>query len=98
MSLTWIELLKLYRERFQTKEVYQEHREEVEEVIWKKYVYTATYVDSLQVAYNNFIDKSGELKRLLLGTYPNPEDVYKRPLTKMVQDVAKQLKIDTLVK
>lgn len=93
------ELLVLYRERFQTKEVYQEHREEVEEVIWKKYVYTATYVDSLQVAFNNnFIDKSWELKRLLLGTYPNPEDVYKRPLTKMVQDVAKQLKIDTLVK
>lgn len=93
------ELLVLYRERFQTKEVYQEHREEAEEVIWKKYVYTATYVDSLQVAFNNnFIDKSWELKRLLLGTYPNPEDVYKRPLTKMVQDVAKQLKIDTLVK
>ncbi len=93
------ELLELYRERFQTREVYQEHREEAEEVIWKKYIYTATYVDSLHVAFKNtFIDKSGELKRLLLGTYPNPEDVYKRPLTKMVQDVAKQLKIDTLVK
>jgi hypothetical protein len=93
------ELLDLFKERFQTKEVYQEHREEVEEVIWKKYVYTATYVDSLHVAFKDtFIDKSGELKRLLLGTYPNPKDVYKRPLTKMVQDVAKQLKIDTLMK
>ena len=56
-------------------------------------------MDSLHVAFKDtFIDKSGELKRLLLGTYPNPKDVYKRPLTKMVQDVAKQLKIDTLVK
>ena len=92
------ELLTLYMERFQTKEVYLEHREEAEEVIWKKYVYTTSYVESLQNAFNEtFFNKTGELKRMLLGTYTKKEDVYKRPLTKMMQDIAKQLKIETLV-
>lgn len=92
------ELLDLCEEKFKTREVYQEHREEAEEVIWKKYIYTNTYVDSLQKAFNTkFLDRKGELKRLLLGTYPDKKDVYKRPLTKMIQDVAKQLKIETII-
>lgn len=92
------ELLDLLEQKFKTTEVYREHREEVEEVIWKKYIYTNTYVDSLQKAFNTkFLDRKGELKRLLLGTYTDTKDVYKRPLTKMIQDVAKQLKIDTLI-
>lgn len=92
------ELLDLYKQKFRINELYQEHREEAEEIIWKKYIYSPSYVDSLNAAFNqDFLDKSSELRRLLLGTYPNPEDVYKRPLTKMIQDIARQLKIYTLV-
>lgn len=92
------ELLNLCEEKFKTTEVYREHREEAEEVIWKKYIYTNTYVESLQKAFNTkFLDKAGELKRLLLGTYTDTDNVYKRPLTKMIQDIARQLKIDTLI-
>ena len=91
-------LLVLFEQKFKTQEVYREYKEEAEEVIWKKYIYTNTYVDSLQKAFNTkFLDRKGELKRLLLGTYTAKEDVYKRPLTKMVQDIAIQLKIDTLI-
>lgn len=88
------ELMKLFKKKFRIKEVYSEHREEAEEIIWKKYVYAPAYVDSLRVAFNNdFLDKAGDFERLLLGTYTKSKDVYKRPLTKMIQDIAKQLKI-----
>lgn len=89
------DLLKLFHKKFRTKEVYREHREEAEEIIWKKYVYAPAYVDSLRVAFNSeFLDKASDFERLLLGTYTKAKDVYKRPLTKMIQDIAKQLKID----
>lgn len=88
------ELLELFHKKFRTKEVYSEHREEAEEIIWKKYVYAPAYVDSLRVAFNGeFLDKACDFGRLLLGTYTKAEDVYKRPLTKMIQDIAKQLNI-----
>lgn len=36
---------------------------------------------------------SQDVKRFILGTFDSHEDVHKRPLTKLVQDVAKQLGI-----
>ena len=35
-----------------------------------------------------------DVKRLVMGYYMDENDVYKRPLSKMVQDVARQLHID----
>lgn len=35
-----------------------------------------------------------ELSRLIMGNYMNKDEVYKRPLSKLVQDIAKQLHIN----
>jgi len=37
--------------------------------------------------------KQSDVNRFILGTYDKPEDIHKRPLAKLTQDVAKQLGI-----
>ena len=93
-----VSLCNTYNEKFRVKDVYFEHQDEIEEIIWKRYIYTASYFESLKGLFvKNFGEMESEFKRLLLGTYTHPDDVYKRPLSKMKQDVARQLKMDLLL-
>lgn len=88
-------LRDLYNEKFRIESLYQEHTDVVEEVLWKKYIYSQTYLDSLKAAFAKLpnADQS-DVSRLVMGNYLNPNDVYKRPLAQLVQDVAKQVHLD----
>lgn len=93
-----VSLCNTYNEKFRVKDVYFEHQDEIEELIWKRYIYTGSYFESLKGLFTeNFGEMESEFRRLLLGTYTHPDDVYKRPLSKMKQDVARQLKMDLLL-
>ena len=62
--------------------------------MWKSKIYNASMIQSLRDSrFSALIPKQTELERFILGTFDSPEDVHKRPLTKLVQDVAKQLGI-----
>lgn len=93
-----VRLCDTYNEKFRVKDVYSEHQDEIEEIIWKRYIYTASYFESLKGLFVEYFgEMESEFKRLLFGTYTHPDDVYKRPLSKMKQDVARQLKMDLLL-
>lgn len=84
-----------YNQKFRIEELYQEHRDVVEEVLWKKYVYSQAYIDSLKEAFGNLPNTNGsDVARLVLGNYIDPNEVYKRPLAQLVQDVAKQVHLE----
>ena len=84
-----------YQEYFKIDALYAEHKDVAEEIVWKKYVYSNAYLKSLHSAFITWTKKDDpELSRLIMGNYMNKDEVYKRPLSKLAQDIAKQLHIN----
>ena len=76
-------------------EIYKLLNDETEEIIWKERVYNKSFIGQLQSWFKNRFTQCSEkdLFRFIYGFYPALEDVHKRPLTKVKQEVAKQLKL-----
>ena len=75
------------------EELYQSHIDVVNELIWKKEVYTKSYRDGLSKILNQtHIELSeAELNRFITGHYMDKENYGKRPLSKMVTDISKEI-------
>lgn len=75
------------------EELYQSHIDVVNELIWKKEVYTDSYRDGLSKILNqtNLELRKAELNRFITGHYTDKENYGKRPLSKMVTDISKEI-------
>lgn len=72
-------------------QIYDEHKDVAEEVIWKYLAYKKSYVKGWQNAIKKAVPSQVQINRFILGTYDSPEDIHKRPLTDFVQNLARQL-------
>lgn len=72
-------------------DIYNEHRDVAEEVLWKYIAYKSSYVKGWKNIIKKAVPSMAEVNRFILGTYDDPKDVHKRPLTDMVQNVARTL-------
>lgn len=71
---------------------YTEHNDFTEEIVWKSKIYNASMIQSFRDSrFGALIPKQVDLERFVLGTYTDPEDIHKRPLTRLAIDLAKQL-------
>ena len=87
-------LVSNHNERFRVEALYQSFKDEAEELLWKYKTRNNTYIDQLIDSFTRlFPYKRDEIKRFLYGFYSQEKDIHKRPLTKMKQDIAKQLKL-----
>lgn len=68
---------------------YKELNDEAEEVLWKAKAYNRGFYESLIGGLPKLLMSESDRKRFILGTYSKLEDVHKRPLTLMKQDVAR---------
>ena len=83
-----------HNKRFHVNALYQSFKDEAEELLWKYKTRNDTYINQLIDSFQKkFPYKRNEIKRFLYGFYSQEKDIHKRPLTKMKQDVAKQLKL-----
>ena len=75
------------------EELYQSHIDVVNELIWKKEVHTDSYRDGLSKILNqtNLELSKAELNRFITGNYTDKENYGKRPLSKMVTDISKEI-------
>ena len=85
---------------------YREHNDMTEEVFWKAIAYNHSFFASLHGGLNQSRSDGaglrtpslplsrGDMYRFILGCYQLPEEVHRRPLSKMIQDIAKALKIE----
>jgi hypothetical protein len=79
-----IELFKLYAH----------HKDIVLELIQKSVMYNESYIDELMKNYEGILFRNREdLLRLITGGYVSDEDLHKRPLSKLIKDISKELKI-----
>lgn len=72
-------------------DIYNEHKDVAEEVLWKYIAYKSSYVKGWKNATKKAVPSMAEVNRFILGTYDNPKDIHKRPLTDMAQNVARTL-------
>jgi hypothetical protein len=70
--------------------IYNTQKDVVEELFWKAKAYNKSRIEELSKILN--LDKV-QIKRMVIGSYIENEDIHKRPLTKFTQDIARQLKL-----
>lgn len=74
-------------------DMYAEHKDVAEEVVWKCLAYNRGYLQLTKMSFGNFAPTTADVNRFILGTYANPEEIHKRPMTQLVQGIAKQFGI-----
>lgn len=79
---------------FRLKELYNEHKDIVLELIQKAQIYNESYIDELIQEYEGKLFKNREdLLRLITCGYKTDEDIDKRPLSKFIKDISEELGI-----
>ena len=78
---------------FKLKELYELHSDHVVELIFKsKIKYSDTYRTYLEKYKEKGLEFSdNEIDRMILGNYATEEEIHKRPLAKLYQDIGKEL-------
>lgn len=82
-----------HEETFHIKTQYLAHKDVAEEIIWKKQIYNSTFLEIYRETFKKLGFSPVQFNRFIIGNYDKPGDVLKRPLAKMTQDIARQLKI-----
>lgn len=74
--------------------IYQEHKDVVEETIWRKYAYNRKNIEALKASFagTKFNLTDEDVKRFVLGTYSESKDIHKRPLSRLILDINKKLR------
>lgn len=87
-----LDLLKNHNKLFQIDNLYTEYRDVAEEVVWKAKIYNSAYRNQLSNSFTQLFPYDlKDFPRLLLGSYTRVEDIHKRPLTKLMQDIAREI-------
>jgi len=74
-------------------EIYQNHTDVVQEIIFKRKVSNDRYIDTLQRTFIGFPLSTEDAYRLAFGNYYDEKEFHKRPLAKLVKDIAIEMKI-----
>lgn len=79
-------------EVFNIKNLYNEHKDIVSELLQKRVIYSDDYLESLLDEYEGTLFKNREdLLRLITGGYIDDKDINKRPLSKLIKDISEEL-------
>jgi hypothetical protein len=82
-----------YLEMFDIREIYDTQKDLVEELLYKKKVYSERYKKELLEEFPELFTDPSIIDRLLIGNYDQPEDVHRRPMAKFVQDIARDIEL-----
>ncbi len=75
--------------------LYAQFTDAAEEVVWKSKIYNSAYREQMLAAFKcNFSYNMADFKRFYLGFYPDKKDVNKRPLTLLMQGIAKDMGLE----
>ena len=82
---------KTFKEVFHIEGVYQTQDDLIEELIVKSQIYNKAYLKILKSNFSKLSLHPELFKRTLIGNYANHKDLHKRPMSKLVMDIAKDL-------
>jgi len=75
---------------FKLDKLYEQHKDIVSELLIKKTIYSKSYIAELK---KNFHFTDDEIYRFLFCNYKNSEEYNKRPLSKLIKDISKELNL-----
>jgi hypothetical protein len=78
---------------FHISKLYETQTDLAEEIIWRSKIYSESYQETLKKSFAKLSLKQSDFKRFIIGNYYKQEDIHKRPMSKLVQDIARQLKL-----
>lgn len=78
---------------FKIRQLYNTQKDIVQELLAKKEIYTPTYIASLKDDFKDLFKDPDIISRMILGNYHKPEDVWKRPMAKFMQDIARDINL-----
>jgi uncharacterized protein (TIGR02646 family) len=91
-ATTTDEKIKEHLDTFNIEELYNNHKDTITELYQKKVIYTDSYIDELMDKYEETVFKnSEELLQLITCGYMDDESINKRPLSKLIKDISKEL-------
>lgn len=83
-----------FNNTFAINGIYDTQKDIAEELVLKSMIYNKAYTDSLKNGLTKLYKKKAPmLERLIIGNYTDERDIHKRPMSKFVQDIARQLKL-----
>ncbi|MFV9551079.1 HNH endonuclease [Algibacter sp. PT7-4] len=82
---------KKFNEIFHIEGIYETQNDLIEELIIKSQIYNKSYLKTLKLNFNKLSLHPELFKRTLVGNYTEDKDIHKRPMSKIVMDVAKNL-------
>ncbi|MBZ2135725.1 hypothetical protein MK514_06825 [Streptococcus gordonii] len=88
------DLLKKDLDNIGIIELYQVHSDVIEELLWKKEYYSKPYKERIKSLFQENGMKElteSEIKRFLTGVYTDSKEYGKRPLSKMVADISRNI-------
>lgn len=85
-------LRKNHEERFYISKLYPRFKKEASEILWLKKAYSPAFMKQISECFEAvFPNGIPDVETLFWGHDMRPEDVHKRPLNKLVQDLKKSL-------
>lgn len=87
------QLLENHNKLFMIQAIADKQIDLAEELLLKSKLYTPAYKKSLVNNLSRIFPDTTIIDRLIIGNYTKPEDVHKRPMAKLTQDIARQLKL-----
>ena len=86
---------KLLKDKYviDTRSLYKLHTDVIQELLWKQEVYSNSYKIKLEeiLATSDKKFSKYEIDRMIVGYYTDKENYGKRPLSKMVTDISKEI-------
>jgi len=77
---------------FELKDLYQNHKDIILELIQKDVIYNDSYIDELYKSYEGTLFRNREdLERLISGGFIQDDEINKRPLSKLIKDITQEL-------
>jgi hypothetical protein len=86
---------------FLLEERYELHQDYINEILIKAYAYPDDYLETIQKTFPKLFEGAGsteQMKRLIWGNYTQPEDINRRPLAKLTQDIMDELGLHKILK
>lgn len=78
--------------RFYLKELYLNHADIIQEIYWKKHVYTNSRKQELERVFGDQLGlTANDIDRFILGNYTEKVDLLRRPLAKLIRDIGLEL-------
>lgn len=78
---------------FGLNELYAYHTDVVKEILLKGEIYSVDYIQSLLAQFPHLFESEEEAIQLVIGNYVLDEDLGKRPLAKLIRDIAIETKL-----